>query len=68
MGLLQGEANSDSMLETVSLICFLVLLLLYSYLMTCLEDPAPLLDCKLKSLSSAQEERVCPCQPVNRSG
>ena len=34
--------------------------------MACLEDPGPLLDCKLKCLCSAHGEIVCPCPPVNR--
>ena len=34
--------------------------------MACLKDPAPLLDCKLKCLCSADREIVCPCPPVNR--
>ena len=34
--------------------------------MACLEDSAPLLDCKLKCLGSAHRERVCPCPLINR--
>ena len=34
--------------------------------MAFLEDPAPLLDCKLKCLCSGPREIVCPCPPVNR--
>ena len=34
--------------------------------MACLEDPAPLLDCKQKCLCSVCGEIVCPCPPVNR--
>ena len=34
--------------------------------MACLEDAAPLLDCKLKCLFSAPGEIVCPCPSVNR--
>ena len=34
--------------------------------MACLDDPAPLLDCKLKCLGSAHGERVCPCPLINR--
>ena len=32
--------------------------------MACLDDPAPLLDCKLKCLGSAHGEKVCPFLPV----
>ena len=57
------EANCDSMFKT----CFLDLLsLLQSYSLACVEDPVPLLDCKLKCLCSAPGETVCPCLPVNR--
>ena len=34
--------------------------------MACLEDPAPLLDCKLKCLCSANRQIICPCSPMNR--
>ena len=34
--------------------------------MACLEDPAPLLDYKLKCLCSIHGEIVCPFPPVNR--
>ena len=34
--------------------------------MACLKDSAPLLDCKLKCLCSANGEMVCPCLPLNR--
>ena len=33
--------------------------------MACLEDPAPLSDCKLKDLCSARGEVACPSLPVN---
>jgi len=34
--------------------------------MVCLEDPAPLLNGKLKCLCSAPGDIVCSCPPVNR--
>ena len=52
------EASSDYMLEIVSLTCFSLLLLLQSYLMACLEDSAPLLDCKLVPWLSSRREFV----------
>ena len=58
------EVNSDSMLEIVYLTCFPLLLLFGSQFAS--EDPAPLPDCKLKCLSSAHREIICPCPSVNK--
>lgn len=59
------EANSDSMLATVLLTCFLVLLLLQSYIIACLRNTAPCLTANPKRLCSAHREIVWPCLLVN---
>ena len=59
------EANSDSMLETVLLTCFLVLLLLQSYIIACLRNTAPCLTANPKRLCSAHREIVWPWLLMN---
>ena len=61
---LQGEASSASMLETASLTCFLLPLLLQSYIIPWLRGP-----CSsawlLKSLCLSLREIIWPCWPIN---